>query len=144
MLAPNALQGELATAILIYTMNLCPVEAMLRLLRVDTHRHTLSPIFCIGRHKQLSFKREYVVAKLQKLARHAGLGYGLWNEYSFRRGAATWAAEVGISEAEIQTLGRWRLDAYKAYIEYSLEEQVCLSRRFQAAQNVHTSATPPA
>lgn len=122
----------------------CPVEAMRRLLRVDTHRHPLSPLFCIGRHEQLAFTREYVVAKLQELARHAGLGYGLSNGHSFRRGAATWAAEVAISEAEIQTLGRWRSDAYKAYIEYSLEEQVSLSRRFQAAQNVHTNTTPPA
>ena len=45
---------------------------------------------------------------------------------------------------KIQTLGCWRSDAYKAYIEYSPEEQVSLSRRFQAAQNVHTNTTPPA
>ena len=121
----------------------CPVEAMRRLLREDSNRDPLSPLFCIGRHKQLAFTREYIVAKLQELTRHAGLVYGLWNGHSFRTGAATWTAEVGISEAEIQTLGRWRWDAYKAYIEYLLEEQVTLSRRFQAAQNVHTSATPP-
>ena len=97
----------------------CQVEVMRRLLRVDTHRHPLTPLFCNGRHEQRAFTREYVVAKLHELARHARLGYGLWNSHSFRRGAATWAAEVGNSEAEIQTPGCWRSDAYKAYIEYS-------------------------
>ena len=71
----------------------------------------------------------------------AGLGSGCWNGHSFRRGAATWAAEVGISETEIQTLGRWRSDAYKAYIEYSPEEQIALSRRFQTNRHHHAPTT---
>ena len=110
----------------------CPVRAMKGLLAIDTHRHPHSPLYCIGQWDQRPFTREYVVERLQKLAVMAGLGNGQWNGHSFRRGAATWAAEVGISEREIQTLGRWRSDAYKAYIEYSPAEQISLSRRFQA------------
>ena len=111
----------------------CPVNAMKQLLRMDTHRPPHSPLFCIGTHEQLPFTREYVVRRLQELAIEAGLGYGAWNGHCFRRGAATWAAQVGISETQIQTLGRWRSDAYKAYIEYSKEERISLSRRFQRA-----------
>ena len=56
----------------------------------------------------------------------------MWNGHSFRslRGAATWAAQVGITETEIQTLGRWKSDTYKAYIEYSDTERITLSKRF--------------
>lgn len=109
----------------------CPVRAMTTFLTADTHRHQLSPLFCIGQVAQLPFTREYVVERLQQLAIAAGLGLGPWKGHSSRRGAAAWAAEVGISEREIQTLGQWRSDAYKAYIQYSQEEQVSLSHRFQ-------------
>ena len=70
----------------------------------------------------------------RQLAMTAGLSHGRWNGHSFRRGAATWAADVGISETEIQTLGRWRSDAYKAYIEYSDTERILLSKRFQTTK----------
>ena len=112
----------------------CPVRAMKRLLAVDTHRQPRSPLFCVGRREQLPFTRQHVVQKLQELGISSGLGPASWNGHSFRRGAATWAAEVGISETQIQTLGRWRSDAYKAYIEYSPEERISLSERFQGIQ----------
>ena len=113
----------------------CPVASMKNLLALDTHRHHLFPQFCIGHQEELPFTREYVVDQLQVLAVQCGLGQGSWNGHSFRRGAATWTAEVGISDAEIQTLGRWRSDAYKAYIQYSPKEQINLSRRFQINGN---------
>lgn len=111
----------------------CPVDAMKQLRGIDTHRPATAPLFCVGRYNQGPFTREYVVTKLQHLARLAGLTNGTWNGHSFRRGAATWAAQKGMSEAEIQTLGRWRSDAYKSYIEYSGKERIALSRRFQHA-----------
>ena len=109
----------------------CPVRAMRLLQATDNHRPLSSLLFCIGQRQQLAFTREYVVKSLQQLATRAGLGHGSWNGDSFRRGDATWAAEVGIPEAEIPIIGRWRSDAYKAYIEYSTAEQISLSRRFQ-------------
>ena len=109
----------------------CPVQAMKALISMDGHRPQLAPLFCVGQHQQRPFTREYVVHSLRNLAIQAGLGQGAWNGHSFRRGAATWAAEVGIPESQIQTLGRWRSDAYKVYIEYSSEERISLSQRFQ-------------
>ena len=79
-------------------------------------------------HKRICFQ------KLRELGIDSVLGVAAWNDHSFRRGAATWTAEVGISEAQIQTLGRWRSDAYKAYIEYSQAERISLSQWFQAIQ----------
>ena len=109
----------------------CPVQAMKQLFAIDTHWPLLAPLFYISKYDQRPFSREYVVQKLQTLAIFAGLGTGTWNGHSLHRGAATWAAEVGIPEKEIQTLGRWRSEAYMAYIEYSRDEQISLSKLFQ-------------
>ena len=117
----------------------CPVSAMRKLIQIDTHRHSHAPLFCIGLLEQQPFTREYVVQKLQQIAITCGLGRAAWNGHSFRSGAATWAAEVGIPEAQIQILGRWRSDAYKSYIEYSKEERINLSQRFQQPASRDTS-----
>ena len=113
----------------------CPVHAMQQFLDLDTHRGQHSPLFCIGQSSQQAFTREYVVQRLQNLALIAGLGHSAWNGHSFRRGAATWATETGLSEHEIQTLGRWKSDAFKAYIEYSERERITLSKRFQTSRD---------
>jgi len=107
---------------------------MKQLLTMDTHHPETAPRFCVGRREQLPFTRQYVADKLQELGTTAGFRQASWNGYSFRCGAATWAAEVGISESQIQTLGHWRSDAYMADIECSQEEQISLSKRFQGAR----------
>jgi len=114
--------------------NACPVRVMEEYLTRNTHRPYQAPLFSIGSLEQEAFSQEYVVHKLQGLALTAGLGHCMWNSHSFRRGAVTWAAPVGISDTEIQTLGRWSSDAYKAYIEYSDTERISLSLRFQTSQ----------
>jgi len=114
----------------------CPVEAMKRFQERDTHRPATAPPFCVGQHtsNQRPFSCEYVVSKLQHLARIAGLSPGTWNGHSFRRGAATSAAQAEMSEAEIQILSRWKSDAYKSYIEYPRKLRIALSARFQQPQ----------
>ena len=104
---------------------------MRKLIQIDTHRHLHAPLFCIGLLEQQPFTRQYVVQKLQQIAITSGLGRAAWNGHSFRRGAATWATEVGIQEPQIQILGRWWSDAYKSYIEYSREERINLSQCLQ-------------
>ena len=39
-----------------------------------------------------------------------------WTGHSFRAGLATVLALLGFSKAEIQSWGRWRSDAYLAYV----------------------------
>lgn len=83
----------------------CLVNAMRTFLLIDTHRPQSSPLLCIGQLELRPFTREYVVQKLRELAIHAGLGASAWNGHSFCRGAATWAAQIGMTETQIQTLG---------------------------------------
>ena len=63
-----------------------------------------------------TFSRNYVTRQLQKGV--CTLGYeGNYTGHSFRRGAATSARLAGLSEEEIQLLGRWRSNSYRLYIE---------------------------
>ena len=47
----------------------------------------------------------------------AGVDNSCYLGHSFRSGAATTAAEQGIGEATIKTLGRWKSSAYQVYIK---------------------------
>jgi len=116
----------------------CPVKAMRLLQARDQHRPLTAPLLCVRRLNLQAFTSQHVVRSRQQLAITAGLGNGSWNGHSFRRGAATWAAQVGNPEAEIEILERWPSDAYKAYIEFSRDEQISLSKPFQQPQSQST------
>ena len=63
-----------------------------------------------------TYGRNYVTKKLQEGIRV--LGYeGNYTGHSFWRGAATSARLAGLSEEEIQLLGRWKSNSYRLYIE---------------------------
>lgn len=50
----------------------------------------------------------------------------VFSGHSFRRGAATWAAKMGLSDREIMRLGRWSLKAapgsHQRYIDWTIRE----------------------
>ena len=47
--------------------------------------------------------------------------------HSFRRGGATWAFQVGIPGELIQICGDWVSDAYKQYLEFSMDDKLDLA-----------------
>jgi hypothetical protein len=57
--------------------------------------------------------RAMLVTRLHTALRQAGIPSGQYSGHSFRIGAATTAARNGM---EVQTLGRWKSEAYKVYI----------------------------
>ena len=85
------------------------------------------PFFILSAGTPLT--RNYLVTNLQAALCQAGLDNSQYNGYSFRIGAATTAAQNGLEDSLIQTLGRWRSDAYKLYIKIP---QLQLARVSQA------------
>lgn len=63
--------------------------------------------------------RNYFSSNLASYFKACGLDPSLFKGHSFRIGAASWAAENGFSDAQIQQLGRWHSNAFKKYIRNS-------------------------
>ena len=92
---------------------LCPVSAVLDYMVARGPSPGQLFIFQDGRH----LTRTLFVARVREALSATGVNSGLYSGHSFRSGAATTAAARGIGDATIQLLGRWRSDAYKAYIK---------------------------
>ncbi|XP_038063218.1 uncharacterized protein LOC119733929, partial [Patiria miniata] len=92
--------------------NMCPVQAMGKyLVRRPAAK---GPLFCHANGAPLT--RYQFGAVLRKVLHHAGVPPLQYGTHSFRIGAATTAALNGLSPSKIQTMGRWRSDAFKLYI----------------------------
>ena len=53
--------------------------------------------------------------------------------HSFRRGATSWAFRCGVPGEIIQLYGDWSIDAYKLYLEFSLESKLALANQLRQA-----------
>ena len=50
--------------------------------------------------------------------------------HSFRRGGASWAFQAGLPGELIQVYGDWASDAYKTYLEFSMDNRIDLAALF--------------
>ena len=105
--------------------DVCPVDALLQYLTV--RNSSPGPLFILQSGTPLT--RTYLVTHLQSALQQAGLDQSQYNGHSFRIGAATTAAQQGIGDAMIQTLGRWRSDAYKVYIKLPQAQLAAISKK---------------
>lgn len=102
---------------------LCPVSALLIYL---AHRgNSPGPLFRWDNHQPLT-KTKFVDHVREALVA-ANIPAHLYTGHSFRIGAATTAASVGIEDSTIQTLGRWRSSAYLLYIRLNPSHLATLS-----------------
>ena len=99
---------------------LCPVAAMLSYLAIRPPFP--GPLFIFSDGTSLS--RERLTVSLAQALRLAGLDASGYSGHSFRIGAATAAAQAGISDSLIQTLGRWKSSAFMTYIR-TPKETLC-------------------
>ena len=99
----------------------CAVTALRRLFH-DWPASLSAPLFQIGG----SFTRQRLTETLIAV----GID-GHYTGHSFRRGAATSAREAGLSEDEIQLLGRWKSDSYRLYTVTHPARILAASRRHQ-------------
>ena len=98
----------------------CPVAAILRYML--TRGPTEGPFFKYKDGRYLT--RARFVEEVRQALQQAGLQAGEFAGHSFCIGAATSAAEQGLPDWLIKTLGRWQSSAYTTYIR-TPKETLC-------------------
>ena len=91
----------------------CPVKAFTEFLVL---RKSFQSVFLFCWASGRPVQRVEFAKLLESTVRFIGLDPQLYKGHSFRIGAACNAFNQGCSDAQIRQLGRWRSDAFKAYI----------------------------
>ena len=107
---------------------LCPVAAVLSYM--VARGAGPGPFFCYGDGRPLT--RMKLVAEIKDALTKAGVDSSCYSGHSFRKGAATTAAEQGIGDATIMRLGRWRSRAYQRYVNTPGERLSGISKQLVA------------
>ena len=77
------------------------------------------------------FTKQQVIGTLRSALAQVGIKPGHYSGHSFRRGAATSAKDAGLTDSEIQMLGRWKSSSYRLYIDTHPSHILRASRRLQ-------------
>ena len=94
------------------TLPFCPVKSLLEYCK---SRGALpGPLFC--QQNLVPITVYQFNTELSRCLQFCGLDTSRYKGHSFRIGAASLAADNGLSDAQIRTLGRWKSDAFKIYI----------------------------
>ncbi|CAC5355478.1 unnamed protein product [Mytilus coruscus] len=75
----------------------------------------------VGRLTPLTYSK--FLSRLKQSLSHIGINPDKYSGHSFRRGGASFALECGIPTELIQSQGDWKSDAYKRYIDPSLDHR---------------------
>ena len=99
--------------------SLCPVKAMTAFLgwRNSLGTSPTSPLFID--HNRSVITRNQFLGYIKHTLSVVGLDQAKYSGHSFRIGAGTTAAEKGVEDHLIQTLGRWSSNCYTRYIHTS-------------------------
>ena len=107
---------------------LCPVQAYTQsLLALPPHHPT--PAFVFMAHGKLEWlTKSTFIHTFRGLLLKAGFpDAAAYTGHSFRRGGASWAFQAGIPGELIQVCGDWASDAYKKYLEFSMQNKLDLA-----------------
>ena len=97
------------------------------------------PLFQFADGRPLT--RDRLVFQLRKLLEEVGIRSGQFAGHSFRIGAATTAAAMGVEDSMIKILGRWESSAYLRYLKVPRQSLAEVSVRLsQQPSRDHTSA----
>ena len=105
---------------------LCPVAAVRAAFDVTKDSSVLGPAFL--RRKAdgalMPVRYAWFSRKLLGLIEACGLDRTKYGTHSLRRGGASWALKCGINSEVIRILGDWQSDAYRDYLEVSLQDKL--------------------
>ena len=90
----------------------CPVEFLAKYLAMRGSRP--GPLFITVDGVPVS--RSYFSNQLSSAIQFCGLPPSVYKGHSFRIGAASHAADKGLSDAQIRLLGRWKSNAFQKYL----------------------------
>ena len=108
----------------------CPVVALLAYLAVRPLAP--GPLFIHADGSPLT--RSQLVASVRTTLQHMGMDTSCFSGHSFRIGAATAAAQAGLPDSLIQTLGRWKSAAFLRYIRTPTNTLLNVSRALLQGQ----------
>ena len=110
--------------------DLCPVSALLAYVAVRPV--VVGPLFAF---KDGSFlTRDRLVEAVRSALQMAGVDASRFTGHSFRIGAATFAAHIGIQDSTIKMLGRWESSAYQQYIRTPRDTLAAISAQLAQAE----------
>ena len=109
---------------------LCPVTALLAYLVVRGSEP--GPLFRFASGAYLT--RESFVKEVRAALSKAGVVSSEYCGHSFRIGAATTAAALGLEDSLIKALGRWESSAYQLYVKFPRETLVGSSIKVASAE----------
>ena len=103
----------------------CPVSAYHRVIRLVL-ASSQSALFALASHYGPTILTQArFIAEFRQAISAAGLpDASSFRGHSFRRGAAPWVLNHGEPGELIQIFGDWASDAYKAYLEFSVESKL--------------------
>lgn len=93
--------------------DLCPVAALAAYLAI--RGQSQGPLFRFANLAPLT--KDKFTSTIRKALESIGLDPTSYAGHSFRIGAATTAADKGIEDSTIKALGRWKSEAFQAYIK---------------------------
>lgn len=103
--------------------DLCPVSAILAYMAIRGRDN--KPLFRFADGHPLT--RQRLVYHLRRVLLETGVDTSNFSGHSFRIGAATTAAALGIEDSLIKTLGRWESAAYQRYVKLPRESLAAVS-----------------
>ena len=113
---------------------LCPVSAFRRMVRLVPASSSSALFLLPGRRRLNILTKSIFISEFRRVLLAAGIANASsFRGRSFRRGAASWAFNCGVPGELIQLYGDWASDAYKVYLEFSLQSKLTLANQLRLA-----------
>lgn len=109
---------------------ICPVSAFESAAFFHSGKPS-APVFQIPfRGSHIALTRSCFLTVFRQFLSRAGIpNHVSFRGHSFRRGGATWAFQCGVPGELIQIFGDWHSDAYKVYLEFSMQSKLEFASR---------------